>query len=136
MTVQDIAARLTGREYKQEMNAEEIEEAKSSGLVVVYGYSDDTTVFHGAIEAEAHTVNDTEILVTKDGVFEDCPCDCIHSRRAKASASLIKALWCKGAYVWHYETDIPHVTFEIIDNQPADNLKFCLGMVFALEDLQ
>lgn len=136
MTAQALADLLNEREYKQEMMTEEIEAAKASGLVVVYGYSDDTTIFHGAIEAEVHSVNDTEILVTADGIFEDCPCDCIHSRKAKAAASVIRALWCKGAYVWHYQTDIPHVTFEIIDNQPADNLKFCLGMVFSIKDLK
>lgn len=135
LSVKEMALQLNGREYKQEITKEEIEAAKDAGLVVVYGFSDDTTVMHGAIETRVNSQDGAEIFLTADGIFEPCPCDCVHSRRAKAQASVLNVIWCKGPYVWHYETDIPHAAFEIIDNQPADNLKFCKGIVFKLSDV-
>lgn len=135
LTADLLAQQLDGREYKQEMTEAEIQSAKEAGLVVVYGFSDDTTMFHGAIEAEYATPNGSEIFLTENGIFEDCPCDCIYSRQAKARAEVLKVIWCKGPYVWHYETSIPHASFEIVDNQPADNLKFCKGIVFSLSGI-
>lgn len=134
-TAADFAQKLDGREYKHEMTDAEIAEAAESQVVVVFGHSDDTTVFHGAIEAQVNTIDGAEIYLTPRGIFEDCACNCAHAQAAKAKAQIIKAIWCKGPYVWHYETAIPHCHFDIIDNQPADNLKFCQGIVFQLEDL-
>ncbi|MDO4288364.1 MAG: hypothetical protein Q4C55_04165 [Eubacterium sp.] len=134
--IQKFAQLLDGREYKQEMTEAEKAQAKAAGVVVVFGCSDDRTVFHGAIEAEVATVDGGVIYLTEEGLFEECPCDCIHARRAKAKASRILVKWCKGPYVWSYETDIPHAAFEVIDNQPAENLKFCQGLVFSLEHLK
>jgi hypothetical protein len=134
-TIQDFAALLNGREYKKEMTPEEIEAARKAGIVIVYGFSDDTTLIHGAIEESVSTVNGAQFYLTPTGLFEECPCDCKYSREAKQKAKALEAIWCKGPYVWHYETKIPHVTFEIIDNQPADNLKFCQGIVFELKAL-
>lgn len=135
-TIHDFVEKLNGREYKKEITQEEIETAKDSGIVIVFGCSDDRTIFHGAIEAEVKTVDGGTVYLTEDGLFEDCPCDCIHSRRAKEKAAAIHVSWCKGSYVWSYTTDIPHETFQIIDNQPAENLKFCEGIVFRLDTLQ
>lgn len=113
------------------MTDAEIAEAAESQVVVVFGHSDDTTVFHGAIEAQVNTIDGAEIYLTPRGIFEDCACNCAHAQAAKAKAQIIKAIWCKGPYVWHYETAIPHCHFDIIDNQPADNLKF-VGNCFSI----
>ena len=106
--------------------------------MIVFGQSDDTTVITGAIEATCETKDGgTLYLDGEDGLFEDCPCDCVHSRRARARAKAVQVCWCKGPYVWSYRTEIPHATFEIRDNQPSsDNLRFCQGLVFRAEDLQ
>lgn len=138
-TIDDFAALLDGREYKQEITPEEVAAARDAGIVIIYGKSDDTTVLTGAIDAETDTEDGGRIYLTaEDGLFEDCPCDCIHSRRAKAKAKVIDVRWCKGPYVWSYDTELPHTTFEIRDNQPnSKNIKFCEGIVFekaALED--
>ncbi len=133
--IKEFAQLLNGREYKQEMTEEEKKAAREAGVVIVYGCSDDRTVFHGEIEGEVTTVNGGTIYLTEDGLFEDCPCDCVHSRRAKEKAVSIQVKWCQGPYVWSYGTSIPHESFEIIDNQPAENLKFCQGMVFSLKQL-
>jgi hypothetical protein len=137
-SVESAAAALNGREYKQEMTAAERQAAADAGLVIIFGHSDDTTVIAGAIEASCETKDGgTFYLNREDGLFEDCPCDCVHSRRAKARAKAVEVRWCKGPYVWSYRTDIPHATFEIRDNQPSsDNLRFCQGLVFRMADLQ
>ncbi len=129
-TIEEFAELLNGREYKKEITEEEVAEAAASGVVIIYGKSDDTTVIHGAIEGECPTANGGDIYLTEDGLFEDCPCQCIHSQRAKAAAKAVHVNWCKGPFVWSYVTELPHVHFEIIDNQPAENLKFCQGIVF------
>lgn len=134
-TIEEFARMLNGREYKKEITPEEINEAKEAGAVIIFGKSDDTTVICGAINEEVPSAEHQDILLTEDGVFEECPCDCIHSRRAKAKAKTINVSWCKGPYVWTYETDLPHVEFEIIDNQPSENLKFCRGIVFEKSSL-
>ena len=56
-TIQDFAALLDGREYKKEMTEDEIIQARELGFVIVFGCSDDRTVFHGAIEEERQTVD-------------------------------------------------------------------------------
>lgn len=45
----------------------------------------------------------------------------------------IRAVWCSPDtdFSWAFETDIPHETFRILE----DGEHFCLGIVFALEDL-
>ena len=134
-TAEEFALMLNGRKYKDEITAEEIKEASDSNLVVVMGKSDDTTVLCGAIDAQVNTTDGGEIYLTPQGVFEECPCNCIYSQRAKKNAKILKAIWCKGPYVWHYEINVPHYTFEIIDNQPAENLKFCQGIIFNLKEL-
>lgn len=135
-TAEEFARMLDGREYKQEIIEKEIQEARESHLVIVFGCSDDRTVLHGAIEGEVMTTDGGTIYLTEEGLFEECACDCIHSRRAREKAKKIQVNWCKGPYVWSYTTDIQHVRFQIIDNQPAENLKFCEGMVFNLSALQ
>ena len=45
--------------------------------------------------------------------------------------STIKTLWSKGEYAWQYETEIPHATFEILE----DGDKYCRGIVFDLADV-
>ena len=137
-SVKSAAAALNGREYKQEITDAEKQAAADAGLVIVFGQSDDTTVITGAIEATCETKDGgTLYLDGEDGLFEDCPCDCVHSRRARARAKAVQVCWCQGPYVWSYRTEIPHATFEIRDNQPSsDNLRFCQGLVFRAEDLQ
>ena len=53
--------------------------------------------------------------------------------RRKKTARKIKALWAsEGDYSWTYRTDIPHATFEIVE----DGAPYCRGIVFALVDLE
>ena len=52
LTPLEFAARLNGREYRSEITKDECAEAKSAGLVVVFGASDDLIEFGGALHGE------------------------------------------------------------------------------------
>jgi len=52
ITAEELAAKLNGREYGEEITDTEEIEAKKSGLVVIFGYSDDSAELRGAINDE------------------------------------------------------------------------------------
>ncbi|UZW13216.1 hypothetical protein OSC52_15370 [Clostridium pasteurianum] len=130
MDIKEFAIGLTGREYGQEITKDEEKLAKELGLVVVFGYSDDNAEFRGAIYDEAGCYGGGEIFINKDGLIEECECDCKYFKLAKEKAKVIRAIWDK-EYCWKYETNIPHAEFEIFD----DGEKFCKGIVFDIKDL-
>jgi len=51
-TAKELAGRLNGRQYGNEITKEEVAEAKQNNLVVCFGYSDDITEFRGIIDDE------------------------------------------------------------------------------------
>ena len=125
MMAKQLAARLDGREYMNEITPEEEWEAETNGLVVVYGYSDDNVELAGAINDEIGAWGGVVFHVEKDGSYyvedSDAP-------------NRIRAVWCppETDFSWAFETDIPHEIFRILE----DGEHFCLGIVFALEDLK
>lgn len=125
MTTKQLAARLDGREYLQEITPEEEREAKSNGLVVVYGYSDDNVELAGAISDEIGAWKGVVFHVEKDGSYRVEDSD---------TPNKIRAVWCPEGtdFAWAFETDIPHEVFRILE----DDEHFCLGIVFALSDLK
>jgi hypothetical protein len=106
MTKEELAGKLDGREYGDEITQAEVEQAKDAGLVVVFGASDDL-IEHGDDEAVAEFV------------------------ARKKAARKIESLWAEEGYSWIYRTDIPHATFEVIEDEDP----YCRGLVFALADL-
>lgn len=124
ITAKDLAARLNGREYLNEITPEEEKEAETNGLVVVYGYSDDNVEFSGAIDDEV-------------GAFEGVTVCIDHSEGVVpvgegAPENVIKAIWHdSGEACWSFETPIPHETFNIYE----DGELFCVGIVFSMDDL-
>ena len=69
MNAKELAAKLNGREYLREITDEEAKQAKASGLVVVYGASDDLIEFRGAIHDEGDCYDGGEILFDSKGVL-------------------------------------------------------------------
>ena len=134
MTKEELALQITGREYPLELLPAEKRFAKDSGLVIVYGASDDLMEFEGAIEDEIGAYEGTTARIHQGGVLQrhyDCECEyCGYKTFAKQS-STIKAVWGKGGYLWTYKTDIPHATFEIVRGKD----KYCRGIVISLADL-
>jgi len=122
---------LDGREMGNETTGEERKQAGELGFVVVFGYSDDNAEFRGYINDEVGCYEGTEIFLNKDGIFEECGEECKYSKTAKEKCKVIKAIWDKEDYSWIYETDIPHATFDIME----DGEKYCRGIVFDIKSL-
>lgn len=141
-TKEELAAVLTGREYGSEITSVEISCAKAAGLVVVFGYSDDNVELRGAIDEEIGAYNGTTIRVTPSGIFpewetffEDHQYESEFESyfvAKRAGFREIEACWAaEGGYSWTFKTDIPHATFEIVE----DGEPYCRGIVFALADV-
>jgi hypothetical protein len=138
LTKEAMAALLHGREYRNELPEEGSDAAGEAGLVVVFGASDDLMEFDGAISDEVDCCNGGTALVDSRGLLnrdsiEDGDDEAIADYVArKAKARSIRAVWGKGGVSWSYETDIPHATFDVLE----DGEVFCRGIVFALADLE
>jgi hypothetical protein len=132
LDIKEFAKMLDGREMGMEIKSTEENRARELGFVVVYGYSDDNAEFAGAISDEVGCFDGGTIYLDKDGIFENCECECKYSKRAKENCKVIEAKWCQDGYSWTYQTDIPHATFVIREEDEA----YCRGIVFELKSLE
>lgn len=139
MTPAELAAILNGREYRCEISDSEEVLAKAAGLVVVFGASDDLMEFRGAISDELGAYDGTTARVSPTGLipsWESVNKEDEDEAEAYFKAKLsgyreIEAEWYSGSgYSWMYSTDIPHATFEIVE----DGEPYCRGIVFSLSD--
>jgi hypothetical protein len=108
--------------------------AKESGLVVMFGYSDDNVEIRGVFDDEVGAWNGATILFDKDGVFGGCSegYECKYIKKAKEQCRSVKAVWHdEGNPCWSFETDIPHETFNIYE----DGELFGVGIVFAADEV-
>lgn len=140
MTAKELASLLNGREFMGEITPAAERQAADAGLVVVFGYSDDNMEFRGAINGEVDCYDGGTAYVTISGLLQDPACDtaedctCPYFAATKRAAKTIKAVWHdEGGPCWTYETDIPHETFNIYEDE--DGELFCVGIVFSVEDL-
>lgn len=140
MTKDELAAVLTGREYRREISKAEAMHAKDAGLVVVFGYSDDSVEFKGAIDDEIGAYDGTNVRVTPLGILPEWNAgDMIdeedaeaYFRKKLAGFREIEACWAsEGDYSWTFKTEIPHATFDVME----DGEPYCRGLVFALADV-
>jgi hypothetical protein len=135
MTKKQLAEKLNGRQYGQEITEEEEHAAKTHGLLVIFGYSDDNVEVRGADRDEVGVYDGSVICLSKRGRLlpyhlEPCECHFCGYKEAVKDAIKIKCLWCNGDYSWSYETDLPHETFAIFDGEE----KYCLGIVLDIKD--
>lgn len=134
MNAKEAAERLNGSEYRNEGSKELFAKMKNAGLVAVFGASDDLMEFRGAIYDEVGCYDGGTACLDENGLLrnecdnEDCP----HFARLKKSARTIKAIWSpdEPECSWIYETDIPHETFDVME----DGELYCRGIVFRLAD--
>jgi hypothetical protein len=137
MTKEELAALLNGREYLQEISKEEAAQAAESGLVVIYGASDDLVELEGAIYDEAGCFDGGTIYLDAKGLipgerdddWDDEEMADYFARKPKAIR--VEAVWSE--YVppcWTYQTDRPHATFEIVE----DGEPYCRGIVIDLKE--
>ncbi len=143
MTPEELAAKLNGRDVRLVMPHAEKALAKASGLVVVFGVSNDFVVLRGAIEGEVEAIPDSDVRMEVDAKgllpdFEYLVMEC-SSREAfrdyfqrEGRGWPIDAVWDEtGRPEWTFQTDIPHATFDVLDN----GTPFCRGIVFRLADV-
>lgn len=134
MTKDEAAAELNGKKYGSEGTKGFFSAMKESGLVAVFGASDDLMEFRGAIEDEVGCYGGGAAYLTKDGLLTN-DCDegdrCPYFAKIRQQAAPIKAEWDERGFSWVYETDIPHVKFVIRE----DDVNYCEGIVFALADV-
>lgn len=144
MTIKEFADGLTGRSLDFGISNIEAQRAKELGFVIVFGASDDLIEFEGAIRDEEYCSNGTVIYLTADGLFEPkkyCPrhdgdvfvCECEFIKQKQDLCKTITVHWCgESGFTWAYETDIPHETFELYDEEE----KYCRGIVFDISSLK
>lgn len=135
--VQEIAKQLDSMEYPVDIPNEIAKHAKALGIVIVYGASDDLMEFEGAIHDEVGAYDGTTVEVSPNGLVPEFDSvdkdnkDALRSYFSNEGKGIkIEAIWGKGGYSFQYETDIPHATFEVME----DGDKYCRGIVFRLSD--
>lgn len=158
MTRKELAEKLNGRDYRNEMTKEEESQAKKNGLIVIFGASDDLMEFRGAIRDEVDCYEGIKVVLAKKGQsFEwwDDELEETVTRKAKETTfypvsdeqeeselkNLIEAVWCPEGLInwngaehdpsWIYKTKIPHNTFVITE----DDGVYCQGIVIDVNDL-
>ena len=135
----ELAAILNGREYGSEITKEEEAKAKESGLVVVFGYSDDNAELRGAINDEVGIWDDGEFKIDNEGIvksWEQVADDGeeaaeAYFKRKAAGFATIRYHWGLHDFSWVFGTDILHTAFDIMEGDE----KYCRGIVFAIADL-
>lgn len=137
MTPQQFADQLDGSEYPLRIGKMMIEYARQQGLVIVYGASDDLMEVEGAIHGEGDCCDGGTLLIDKQGLLpaweqvEDDEDEAEAYFKRKDTAKQIEAVWCGEGADWTYKTDIPHATFQIME----DGEVYCIGMVFDIKEL-
>lgn len=136
LTAKDAADALNGSEYGNEGDDHLFDRMAKSGLVAVYGHSDDLLELSGAISDELGAYNGTTIRVTSKGLVRN-RCDnknCPYFHESSKGGQKIEALWCPDelSCSWLIKTEIPHETFDVME----DGELFCRGIVFFLGDVK
>jgi len=138
--LENLAARYDGWEYGDDVTNEEEAKLKDRGIVMVFGASDDLVELRGAIDSEAGAYEGATLFFHNGKLLEneceDEKCPYFKELQMQNHSKFVEALWCvngdESEYSWTFETDIPHVTFDIYE----DGEKYCRGILFYVEMLQ
>jgi hypothetical protein len=138
LTKEQLAETLNGNEYGNEITKEQEQQAKESGLVVVFGYSDDNMELRGALNDEFGCYNGGEIKFTKEGKeIDEDDMEVLEKYNVVPKLNTIDAVWDEPfdetdeRCSFQYKTDIPHSKFRIMEDEEL----YCVGIVFNLSDL-
>lgn len=137
ITKEELAAQLNGREYGEEITKYEEQLAKQSGLLVVFGYSDDNIEFRGVFNDESGCGESSTIRFDSKGIIPDWESvrDEIEEGEAqeyfarKLNLKEIETEWDAEGYSWLYHTREPHAAFDIMEGDQ----KYCRGIVISME---
>ena len=125
MAAQKLADLLDGTQYPFIENAEPefISLAAQNGLVIVYGYGDDTIHFAGASTGHTYTMGGEIVHYAEQGIVDPDAC--------KEKYISIKTDWDDDGYQWNFSTDTDHAVFDVLDG----DVKYCRGIVFHISSL-
>ena len=133
LTKEQLAETLNGNEYGNEITEAQEQQAKESGLVVVFGYSDDNMELRGALNDEFGCYNGGEIKFTKEGKeIDEDDMEVLEKYNAVPPLNTIEAIWNQPfdetdeICSFQYQTDIPHSKFRIMEDEEL----YCVGIVF------
>jgi len=124
MDMHELAALLNGRGYGSEITQAEADAAKTAGLVVAYGVSDDIAVLRGAVndEFDAYYGATATVFSTGRAWGQELPFD--------GGAQVVFSPEPEGNLSWRVIPKVPFAPFTInLDGEP-----FCEGAVFRLAD--
>lgn len=130
----EFAKELSGREIGSEITKQEDLRAKSLGVVIIFGASDDLAEIRGAIYDEA-SCYDGGLIHFNNGELYKPKCEdesCPHELKIIRRAKTVEAVWGAQDISWTYKTDIPHATFDIME----DGEVYCRGICFRLKDIK
>jgi hypothetical protein len=143
MTKETLAEQLNGNPYRYEINKEQERLAKESGLVVIFGASDDLLEFRGIIHDEIGASDGTvaHLVKKKDGVGvigDEDKTDLDKHMEEFGLPSLstleVEAVWCPDELdcSWLIATKHPHASFDIME----DGELYCAGIVVDIKDFK
>jgi hypothetical protein len=136
---------MNGRSYLNEMNKQEELIAEESGLIVIFGASDDLIEFRGAIYDEIDAYDGTDFIIATPGTEISVDENEETYRKAKELEAVsieersstkknrFSALWSPEELEcsWLIKTDLPHVSFNIME----DGELYCRGLIIEVAAL-
>ncbi len=136
MTKEQLAEKLNGREYSNEITKEECAEAKAAGLIVIFGYSDDNIELNGAIHDEVGGYGGASFKIHSKDILPlhtDCDCEYCGFDSMAAKCATIEGSFGdnESGYAWEFKTKIPHATFEIMEAGEV----YSQGITISVNDL-
>jgi hypothetical protein len=134
--IEQMAARLNGRQYLEEMTPAEAREAKQQGLLVVFGASDDLAEFRGAFFSEEGAWEGRKFSLGANGIVTEQPDhdDLIDlGWTPPRIVATVSVEWCPEGFEgsWRITPDCPFAPFDIME----DGQLFCRGAVIDWETL-
>ena len=145
MNKREFAQMLNGRQYRNEMTEKDEQMAKESGLIVIFGASDDLVEFRGVLYDEMDAWDGQHFIIVLPGT--EIPIDEDEETYKKVKEIIavpieeystvkvnrFEAVW--GAddpdCSWLIKTDVPHESFDIME----DDELYCRGVVIDVADL-
>ena len=133
MNKKDLAKELHGSKYPFRISSELRKKMADIGLVLIYGASDDLMEFDGFIYDEVGVYDGGTIYVCPEGVIHNK--DCIEEDQEledwiknNKNSKPIEAIWDENNISWQYKTEIPHVTFDIVEDEGV----YCRAIIFEI----
>jgi len=149
ITKEQLAARLNGNEYLNEMTKEDERIAKENNLLVLFGESDDLLEMRGVIDDETGAYKGGEYALTLDGeLYADGDEENTYHKAIgdeilpisdeydnDDNPRLIRAEWCphdQPALSWRISSNLPCARFIILE----DGEPYCEGIVIDLSGVK